>query len=205
MDTIKQPNLIRDLIPEEYQLKDPIYEMADELKRYRRDIRNAGHELYMHVILVCVLGKKIPYLEHWRREIYNFCAPVIRTKFKTGGKNIDRGKYVRNEMMGHYMGARFEDYGPEDIESALDSELYKGRKMLSDEQYKDNWKKICYEYNIIKDVREHLSDIPERVLQPMMRFYDEFVDIASRSNRMSVEEALDELRETIENLKPVVE
>lgn len=48
MKTIKPSNLITSVLSDEYKIQpqlEPVYEMADELKRYKRDVRNAVDEL----------------------------------------------------------------------------------------------------------------------------------------------------------------
>lgn len=204
MDTIKPPNLITSVIPEEYKLADSVYEMADELKRYKREIRGNGYELYKHVIYVCVLGNKINLVEHWKREITNFVTPVFDTRLKSKSRKIDRGKYVRSEMMSHWMGANFEDYAVDDFESALDDELSKGHRMLADESRKSNWKQIRHQYEIIKDVREHLEGVPEQCLEMIRKFYDGLVHTASMYGKVSNDEINIMFHQVLDELQPVI-
>lgn len=181
----------------EYPQTDALYEMADDLKKFKNRVSYNAKETYHHVIYVVVLGNKLPYLEHWKHEIQTFCKPIFSVKLKKDCKNIDRGNTVREEMMEPYMGANFEDYDIEDFRDALDEEIDAGNKMLKDPSYKKNWKKIRNELAIINEVKANLDGVPEKCLDAIKNFYAGLCRAASLCDIDVFEEALSELNPVI--------
>lgn len=175
---------------------DPVYEMADDLKKYRQRLLGYSQELYYHVIYVTVLGNQIPYVEHWKNEIANFCKPVFFV-LKSGCRNIDRSEYIRSEMMAPMMGEDFEDYDVEHFRDALDDEIRSGEKMLSNPDFKNNWKKIRREVGIIKQIRNNLDGIPDKCLDSIRAFYDGLCAAASANDKERFLGVLDELKPVI--------
>lgn len=202
MKTIKPFNLITSVIPAEYKIRpqaEPIYEMADELKRYRRDVRNAGAELYHHLIHVFILGNKLSYLEHWKHEIKSFAEPVFSTTLKKATANINRGKLIRSEMMSHYMGADFEDYDMEQLEYALQCEINKTNSKLKKDAFKEHWSNIRREQKIVQETKDALTqEITGRCREPLEQFYKMFIETATARDYQAFCDAVDELQPIIE-------
>ena len=75
---------------------------------------------------------------------------------------------------------------------------------MSDERFKNDWKKIRFEYNIIENIRQNLNDeIAEKCLTELKRFYDGFINAASQCNKKSLEEVLDMFDDVLNELNPV--
>lgn len=175
---------------------DFIYEMADSLKKFKLEIRGLGAELYHHIIYICVLGNKIHHTTHWKKEIIKFCRPVFDTDFKKKCSNIDRGKYVKSEMMSHYMGINFEDYDINQFDYALKCEINSGKQMLRNPDIKHRHQ-IEKEIEIIESVRKHLDGVPEKCLDTIRSFYDEFCEAASKRDFTILENAINKLQPVI--------
>lgn len=192
------------VIPDEYKIHRPLWDTSDSIEHYKADIHNKGAELYKHVILVCVLGNKIHYVEHWKTEISTFAMPVFNTLLKSKTKNIDRGEYVKSEMMAPFPGVNFEDFDEDHIKLALNSEIHKGEKILKNENQKSNWKKVRFELEVIKAVRANLDEVVEKCREPMKEFYDKFVAAASYCS-INPDTAVDMFNKALEELQPVIE
>ena len=177
--------------------RDFIFEMADSLKKFKLEIRGLGAELYHHIIYICVLGNKINHITHWKKEITKFCRPVFDTELKKNCSNINRGKYVKSEMMSHYMGINFEDYDINQFDYALKCEINSGEQMLRNPELKQMWQYIKKEIEIIEDVRKHLDGVPEKCLDTIRSFYDDFCEAASKRDFTILENAINKLQPVI--------
>jgi hypothetical protein len=183
--------------PERELQGDFVYEMSDPLKILKRDLQGYGGEVYHHVIYICVLGNKLPYEQHWKDEIVKFCRPLITRDLKKKCDKVDRGKLVKQEMMSHFMGAKFEDYDISQFEYALQCEINSAKRMLRNESLKERWPSIKREMKIVMDVQQHLDGIPEKCLETIKQFYDELCIAATNRDMTLVEEAVEKLHPII--------
>ena len=196
---IKEPDYIN-VFPDELLLKEtetPLFEMAEELKHVKLKMSGFASDLINHIIYVCVLGNRIPYVEHWKHEILLMTMDVIATKLKKSAAGTDRAELVRMLMMRPQMGENFEDYDTEMFEYALDCEIRKGDKMFRETTDNNVRKRIRQQLDIIKDVRSNLQDVPEKCRETIKSFYDSFCEAAGKRD-------VEILKSAIEKLNPVI-
>lgn len=151
------------IIKEELKKFNPnsiLNELGYSRSEYENRVAGCAGMFYYHLIFVYVLGPELPgSLPHWKEELMTIVKKIIEPKFKQSAKKTKRSLIIDNEMMRPLMGINFEDYGPEDIESALNYEY----KKLSRESKKEHnqktlkWYKISMDF--IKKMIPHAEDL----------------------------------------------
>lgn len=131
----------------EHLINTEIFEMAQSLSEYKREIENKLPILLAHIILIMKARKEnsTEFVDHWKKEIREFIRSLCNKKLKTKDTYQSRKKYISDVIIRQYE-INTEDNYIWDLSHKLNLEGYD----LDDEQiyneFIELWHKFQNEY-----------------------------------------------------------